>query len=241
MTDFVKISEFLPYLRPEAVGLSPPAMTRHVLAVAKSFCEETRVLQIELDEIALVAGVGKITIPMPDDTKTGNPAYDRIEPVAVLDMHTSDGERMAEVQFPKLERYGGQWREAEGEPCVFAAFERGEVYLYPKPKEATVLKDVRVAIRPATPTEARPILEIPKTLYVQYYDAIVKGVLGQVLNLQSEPWYQPDRARQKMAEFEAEIGRYRIRSRRRFSNAAAGADYRSNPLIARGHNARGRW
>ena len=228
--EFVKTNEFDSYIRPEVQQINAPELNKRVLSVAKHFCEKTKILKMELDAMDLVRDQASYEVVMPDV---------KIRPVAVMSMRDQDGSLMREVEFREMERSYAEWRDQSGTPRAWIPVERGEFMVYPKPdNDSYSVQNLLVAYRPATPTVENPISEIPLVLFEEYYNAIVHGVLGEMLDQRNEPWYSPDRARRHYLMYCDDISRYRLKGRRRFSNAPARVDFRGNTLIVRGTRSR---
>lgn len=190
------LTDFHPLIRGELAGAPPVALiNQKLLEVLRRFCASTKVWKETLAALNVTSGDATYVPAAPAGAEIV-----RIEEVyysARLLTPKSDEDL---VQMYRTR----DWAAITGTPDYYQHNEiTSELRLVPVPQETvTGALVVKAALMPTlTATTA------PDALFAKWGEILANGVKGELMSMEGEPWYRPNRAMQYRGEFDSSCKR----------------------------------
>lgn len=201
MADPVRLSEFLPYVLPNAPGAPEVVAEKYVRMAAIEFCERTRcwrkITNVELTDESTVALVA--------------PAYAAIHAIeyASFSSETMAKTPLTPTQYSDLADRHRSDLESGGAPRYITQVNPNSVTVFPLAAgslEVSLFLKPRMGQSFEAGTPDDPIVDVynqaPGFLLTQWGEAIACGALSKILMQPQTRWHDPNRAAAYLQKFE---------------------------------------
>jgi len=208
--NLISLEDFYTDLYPLVPGCPEMIIENAVRASVLSFCEQSGIIQHEMDPVTIVAGIAEYDFEAPNEL-----IVDKII-VANFNSRSLDvlSPRMVEERFPRH-------RSVDGSPEGIMRIDGSIFKLYPTP-HTTVASALflTVALKPEPGSEYAP-----EILMQDHKAAIVDGAAARLLMMPGKDWTNPAMAGSHAATFAAAVGNAKRRARRADEGATPMTSY----------------
>lgn len=203
MTTTVALSSFLPYVLPHVPGCPTLAIRKEVTNAAIRFCELTEIWNEFAAAVNIVASTHTYTIPTPD-----NAQVDAVDEVWV------NGAFVLPANRNELKLIYPNWNTASGATALYhTQINPDELRIIPIPTgNITNGLVVRATYKPIPDATT-----LPAILHTNYAEAIAAGAIAKICEAPGKSWSNPEKAKECMARFLAEIESAAVRARKSFN------------------------
>lgn len=198
--ELISLEEFYTDIYQSVPGCPELTIEANTRAAAIAFCEQTQIIQFDMDPLSVVADQREYDFESPDSELmvhgiiSGN--YDGT-PLDVL------SERIANSRYPR-------YREFTGNPDAVLRKSSASFWLYPTPAEAKSNSlFLTVSLKPVPTAEY-----VPEVLLNDHKQVIISGALARLLLLPNKDWTDKQLAGVHAAAFAGGINEAKKRARR---------------------------
>jgi len=185
-------AQYYDWVLPELPGSPPTGLVDEICrAVSRDFCDETKVYQVELTPINIVAGTASYNLATADPTN--------LEVSEVLDVwHNSN--RLTPKTRDELKRlYLPRWQDKTGTPEFYTQYDQNNLVLVPYPDKAlTAGLQVTAAIMPTLAS-----VGLIDVIFDRWAEDLAKGIKAQMMLQPKKPWSNPELANYYWGHYEA--------------------------------------